>query len=283
MRIIALLLLLSSPLAAQTYSFQVDAQPVLVDPSAPVANIDVSMVCDVPGVPPGGAQLCFEFDPSQINMFGIQPLACDPQTGCAFFAPYWTNVVDTTTPGGPYDAGIGYVAILPEFNPASFPTFDTLTPLVRFQVYSGPSAVPSVTSLSFVGNNALNLPGAFDTVLEVSYTDDTGQVASYTPPDFPVFLNLVADPVFRQGDANESGTLNLTDCLVILEYGLIAGTPPPACEAVMDANGNGTLDTLPDCLYLLGYLFNGGPPPPAGLGCNSTSPQGLTCDAPACL
>lgn len=266
-------------LGAQTYDFVVDAEPVLVDPSGPVANVDLSMACDAPGVPTGGLQICFAYNPDEINLFGISDLAANPQTGPAFFAAYWTNGVDDTTPGGPYGPGVGYVAVLWELNPSNFLLFDTLTPILRFNVYSGPLATPGPAVIAFV--SGLNLPGNFDTILQVGYTDDTGQSASYNAPDFPGAIPLVEFPTYVRGDANEDGALNLVDCLRILEIGF-AGGALPACEAAADANASGTFDTLSDCLYLLGYLFQGGPPPPGGPNCNSNDPLGLTCDVSGC-
>ena len=266
-------------LGAQTFSFTIDSQPVLIDPTGPVSNMDLSMVCDVPGTPTGGLQLCFAWNPDEINLFGIQPLACNPQVGCAFFAPYFTNGVDDTTFDGPYGPGVGYVAMLFDFNPANFPTFDVASPIVRFQVYSGPLATPGPAVLSFV--SGLHLPGQFTTVLEVGYTDDTGQSAGYLPPDFPGAVSLVSNPLFMRGDANEDGTLNLVDCLRVLEIAFLSGIPP-VCEATLDSNGSGTFDALPDVMYLLAYLFQGGPAPGGTAACIAQDPGTLSCPVGPC-
>ena len=91
------------------------------------------------------------------------------------------------------------------------------------------------------------------------------------------------DPVvvYRRGDSNANGTLDLTDGVFVLNFLFLGGTMPP-CMSAADANGNGVLD-LTDGVYILNFLFLGGPPPtapgpnscgptPAGaadLGCNS--------------
>jgi hypothetical protein len=126
---------------------------------------------------------------------------------------------------------------------------------------------------------------------------DLGVVAAFLPPDYLceevpwpgtgtptnesgqiLFTAVLADrsgvllvatpaaPVgatFRRGDANASGTLELTDAIVVLGY-LFLGSERPACADAADANDNGTLE-LTDAIFILNYLFLGSrPPPPPG-------------------
>ncbi len=68
------------------------------------------------------------------------------------------------------------------------------------------------------------------------------------------------EEVFRRGDSNGDGTLDLTDAVHVLAY-LFIGGPPPACFDAADADDSGELD-LSDAIYSLGFQFLGGPAPP---------------------
>jgi len=68
-------------------------------------------------------------------------------------------------------------------------------------------------------------------------------------------------PVFRRGDADGRGDLQLTDAIFILNF-LFTGGPPPACSEAADADDNGTVQ-LTDGIRILNFLFTGGPPPSA--------------------
>ncbi len=67
--------------------------------------------------------------------------------------------------------------------------------------------------------------------------------------------------LFRRGDPNADGVLNITDPVSILSY-LFTGGLPPACEDAGDGNDDGRLD-ISDALAILGYLFLGTAEPPA--------------------
>jgi hypothetical protein len=69
------------------------------------------------------------------------------------------------------------------------------------------------------------------------------------------------DPIFRRGDADGNGLLQLTDSLYILN-GLFRSGPPPSCPDAADADDDGTI-TLTDAIYILRHLFQSGPPLPA--------------------
>ena len=94
-----------------------------------------------------------------------------------------------------------------------------------------------------------------------------------------VFANLVfcdtsfgasdPTPVFHRGDADDNGSLQLTDALKILSY-LYLGQAEPTCFDAADADDNGQLQ-LTDALRVLGFLFLGqtppAPPGPPGEAC----------------
>ncbi len=69
---------------------------------------------------------------------------------------------------------------------------------------------------------------------------------------------------FVRGDADSSGTINLTDGVVPLNY-LFLGAAAPKCLDAADADDSGDLQ-LTDAIYIFNWLFLGGtaPPPPSG-------------------
>ncbi|HVR76532.1 MAG TPA: hypothetical protein VMT52_19540 [Planctomycetota bacterium] len=82
---------------------------------------------------------------------------------------------------------------------------------------------------------------------------------------------------FVRGDSDSSGSVNLTDVVVLLDH-LFRGGPLPSCGDAADADDNGTLN-LTDALAILITLFRGGGPLPAPYpepGSDPT-PDGLTC------
>lgn len=64
---------------------------------------------------------------------------------------------------------------------------------------------------------------------------------------------------FRRGDADDSGTVNLTDGIFLLNWLFQAGGTP-SCPDSADADDNGSIN-LTDAIYLLNFLFQGGPAP----------------------
>lgn len=64
---------------------------------------------------------------------------------------------------------------------------------------------------------------------------------------------------FHRGDADDNGTLQLTDAVRILGY-LFLGAPAPPCLDAADADDDGRIQ-LTDAVRVLGYLFLGAVPP----------------------
>ncbi len=71
----------------------------------------------------------------------------------------------------------------------------------------------------------------------------------------------VDGPLFRRGDPNGDGDVDLSDPVFILNY-LFTGGDRPDCLEAANANGSSGID-IGDAIFLLGYQFGGGPPPPA--------------------
>ena len=79
--------------------------------------------------------------------------------------------------------------------------------------------------------------------------------------------------VFRRGDANADGVLDITDAVATLSF-LFSGGVEPACPDAADTNDDGRVD-ITDPVGGLSYLFQGGraPPDPGPLDCGP-DPQG---------
>ncbi|HVR73814.1 MAG TPA: hypothetical protein VMT52_05755, partial [Planctomycetota bacterium] len=96
--------------------------------------------------------------------------------------------------------------------------------------------------------------------LLVGFSATSGQ--DNAPFDYCAVLDFgdeAPGDVFHRGDADDNGSLQLTDALRILGF-LFLGGPPPTCLDAGDADDNGSLQ-LTDALRILGFLFLGGPPP----------------------
>jgi hypothetical protein len=90
--------------------------------------------------------------------------------------------------------------------------------------------------------------------------------------------------LFRRGDSNADGNLDLSDAVRVLGY-LFLGEATPTCLDACDSNDDGNLD-LSDPVYALGFLFLGGaaPPDPGPVDCgpDPTDDDELGCEAYAC-
>ncbi len=69
------------------------------------------------------------------------------------------------------------------------------------------------------------------------------------------------DAVFRRGDANGDGRVDLSDPVFLLN-GLFSGATPPPCDDAADTNDDGRLD-LSDAVFALDHLFQAGAAPPS--------------------
>lgn len=71
--------------------------------------------------------------------------------------------------------------------------------------------------------------------------------------------SIYASPSFRRGDANDSGSVDLSDAVFILHH-LFGGGRQPGCLEAADTDDDGRLD-ISDAIGTLNYLFLGMPPP----------------------
>ena len=81
-----------------------------------------------------------------------------------------------------------------------------------------------------------------------------------------------AAPQFRRGDADDNGSLQLTDGIFILNF-LFLGGSDPVCGDAADADNNGAIQ-LTDGIFILNFLFLGGQAPvQPGLECGEDTEQ----------
>ncbi|MFH0930573.1 MAG: dockerin type I repeat-containing protein, partial [Candidatus Zixiibacteriota bacterium] len=70
---------------------------------------------------------------------------------------------------------------------------------------------------------------------------------------------VVLSVVARRGDANNDGSISISDIVYLINY-LFKGGPPPHYYNTGDANCDGRV-SISDVVYLVNYLFKYGPPP----------------------
>jgi hypothetical protein len=121
-------------------------------------------------------------------------------------------------------------------------------------------------------------PKEFDNhvvALSISSEGCSAKILALSTPAIQGFLNGIAirsappAVLFRRGDTNGDGKIDLTDTVRTLQYLFLGETGIP-CPDSADANDDGSLD-LSDAVTTLAYQFLGGTPPPdpGPLSCGS--------------
>jgi len=115
-----------------------------------------------------------------------------------------------------------------------------------------------------------NLAASFTSEKEVQYVGlVTKTWSADVRVDFDYFAILEGEggptePLFKRGDANSDGALNIADAIFILGY-LFGGGQTPLCADTADANDDSAVN-IADAIAVLGHLFGGTGdlPPPFG-------------------
>ena len=89
------------------------------------------------------------------------------------------------------------------------------------------------------------------------------------------------EAIFRRGDADADGIVNITDAIYVLNYLFQGGSEPPCLDAA-DADDEFAIN-ITDGIYILNFLFLGGnePPTPGPFSCGPDTPgeDGLDCQS----
>lgn len=108
-----------------------------------------------------------------------------------------------------------------------------------------------------VGINATCPPATNEGVVDqLILTADASSAIGVTDADTCNLLVLV-----QRGDADNSGSINVTDGVYIITYVFVSGPTPIPIEEAGDANCDG-LTNITDAVFILQYIFAGGPLPP---------------------
>jgi hypothetical protein len=92
-------------------------------------------------------------------------------------------------------------------------------------------------------------------------------------------IPLNGQPMFKRGEVNADGTLNIADAIALLGH-LFGSAPVPPCQDASDANDDGNVN-IADAIAILGHLFGGaGPLPEPFLTC-AVDPTADTIDCAA--
>lgn len=87
--------------------------------------------------------------------------------------------------------------------------------------------------------------------------------------------------IFRRGDVQADGRINIADALYLLDA-LFRRGPAPPCARAADVNNDGRLEVA-DALAVLLHLFRGTPLPSPSPSCDAGSENTLTCESfPGC-
>ncbi len=145
--------------------------------------------------------------------------------------------------------------------PRSFDPEDNALPYVWFGILDGQSP-PEEVYVTF-----------WDTMCDLSYASNRVRLTEF---DRGTGID------FRRGDANASGSLDVSDAIRLLGtlFGIAAGSPLCLlCADAADTNDDGQLN-ITDPIFLLQFLFLGGPSPPAPFpecGPDPTAVDGISC------
>ena len=91
-------------------------------------------------------------------------------------------------------------------------------------------------------------------------------------------ITFIDQPLFKRGDANGDGFVNLADAISLIQYFFNDGATP-GCLAAADANGD-TLNDISDSIFLIQFQFLDGAFPSAPYPDCGTDPAGS--EGPSC-
>jgi hypothetical protein len=126
---------------------------------------------------------------------------------------------------------------------------------------------PSGTHLAYTCNKPSKEPPPDGTGDDICRTRASGEESTLLTWDLPGSAHPMGwrsdgrRTLFRRGDSDSNGAMNLTDAVFTLNHLFLSG-PAPTCLDAADADDNAKLN-ISDAIYVLNHLFLGGPAPPA--------------------
>lgn len=274
-------LLLAAPLVdGQTFTLDLQAETVIADASATIADVSVGLVCDQ-SIDVIGFSLYFSFDP---EMFHITGIASDlPITPSFFSGEYLNDPYTNPFSGEVTPEGVGLVGCVFDFGLIG--TIETVpgvvVPAIRITGFGGPVASGGDVS-EIVFENGLAIPTQGTSTNGVAWLLTPAQPFE-APIDLSsgasVSLDFAALPQFARGDANGDGSIAIVDAIETLQYLFLGGSPGP-CLASHDSDADGGV-AIVDPLFVLTYLFLGGAAPNP-FGCLDQDPLDVDCASSVC-
>ncbi len=128
-----------------------------------------------------------------------------------------------------------------------------------FSLLHGPanplSADWGVTSLTTISDSTvITCNFADDTITEI---DSAGTVhARFNVGDGPLMAAKFPSCFAIKGDANFTGTINISDAVFLIDF-IFAGGPPPIVSGSGDMDCSGNL-TISDVVAIISFIFGGG-------------------------
>ena len=198
-------------------------------------------------------------------------ISVDQGTALAGFTNEFFAV--STTPAGGSGFTVGCVFSL-DTNATLAPGAALELVTVEYQVL--PSAPVGATPLAFTSSLRPS-PASPPVIVAVSIGEES--VSPITLGTSLIIEEGQTGEVFRRGDANASGAIDIADPVYLLDY-LFSQGPTPTCLDSGDLQDNGAID-VSDPIYLIDYLFVSGPSPAAPFAACGTDPDldgdGLSC------
>jgi len=178
-----------------------------------------------------------------------------------------------TTTGNPaISPGVGWGASAAIFDFSPPFTSQILPPgsqqsivVYRFATVANPALVGTTTTLQLT--NGLGSPPLFNVI--------TVAGSSVLPTRVDGTIEFVNQPLFKRGDANGEGVVNIADAIFMIQY-IFNDGPSPQCMEAANANGDSFTD-ISDAIFLIQFQFLDGNQPPApypACGVDTVGPSG---------
>jgi len=147
--------------------------------------------------------------------------------------------------------------------------------VLRFEFRVRDGAASGLTDIEFRDGGELAGTGVNNQAVSGGITVHSG-VAEFSLVGSRILIEHAA-AYFIRGDADGSGSVDITDAIFVLAH-LFLGADSPACPDAADANDDGQLD-ISDPIAVLMHLFLGGGslPPPADAPGSDPTPDALGC------